>query len=358
MSTPITPKAVMAGQSRLQLAPMTGNDLADAASLLAARHRSDRDREPRLPAAFEEPSHALLALREAWNREETSGIVARHGDTLVGYLMGAPDRVPTRSWDSPFSRPDSADVTYIGHAVAADEENQKGDIYRAMYAALAGGWESDKLFAHYVSLPATDRNGLMAWSALGFGQAMVLATRTTEADRSGREVPGVEIRRATVGDAPVVTALAENLFHSMAEPPTLLPILPSILPDMHEQQANLLADASCPHWLAFRDGHPIGFHAVIEPQSPSWPLSPIVTPDHCVYLFEAYVVPEEQGNGVGGALLDATLAWARQTGYVHCALHHLAGAFAAGFWRNRGFRPLERRLCRLIDDRRRDAGDA
>jgi GNAT superfamily N-acetyltransferase len=75
------------------------------------------------------------------------------------------------------------------------------------------------------------------------------------------------------------------------------------------------------------------------------------TPQRSIYLFIVYIAADERGAGVGRALLEHTMAWARDLGYDHCLLHYLTATAANRFWRGQGFRPTHCWLCRIIDER-------
>jgi GNAT superfamily N-acetyltransferase len=77
-----------------------------------------------------------------------------------------------------------------------------------------------------------------------------------------------------------------------------------------------------------------------------------VTPDSAVYLYEGITEPAERGGGVGAALLDRSLAWARERGADHCTLHYAtANPTGRPFWLKHGFRPLEHDWVRQVDER-------
>lgn len=60
-------------------------------------------------------------------------------------------------------------------------------------------------------------------------------------------------------------------------------------------------------------------------------------------LWKLYVVPEHQGNGIGGQLLDRVLADGVATGYPDIRLAYLDGnTRAERFYRRRGFVEVER----------------
>jgi GNAT superfamily N-acetyltransferase len=327
--------------------PFTADHLDAAAALLAARHRADRARAPELPARFEQADEAHALLQSLLD-EGSSGEAAVRDGRLEGYLLGAAELVHPASGTAQFVRPRTARIENAGHAV--DPATAEA-TYRRLYTALAARWLAAALFVHDVDVPAADRDAVAAWFGLGFGQSFVQAARDTGPLAVGDEAPGLEIRPAAAADHATILALADGLHRSFAASPTYRPYLPELVPDVHAHQAELLADPHVTHWVAARAGRVVGFQSVIAPASAAWFLAPLAAPERGVYLFQAFVVPEARGTGVGTALLARALGWAREAGYEHCSLHYLAASPAAGFWRGHDFRPLVCTLSRHVDER-------
>jgi hypothetical protein len=142
----------------LRIVPFDDACVTDAAVLLAARQRRDREHEPALPERFVESSAARAAVLAAWGEPDASGVVALCDGSMAGFLIGALDLAAI--WGR------SAWVRYGGHALAAGED---AELNRDLYAAAAPRWLARGCFAHYAELPADDAPGLDAWFRLGFG---------------------------------------------------------------------------------------------------------------------------------------------------------------------------------------------
>jgi len=328
----------------LTVQPFTAEHVDAGAALLAGRHRADRAHEPRLPAAFEEVAPARRVVEGTFAYPGTRGVVAIRDGRPVGFMLGSTILPPPATRGSLFLHPRSAFVSYGGHAVEpADAEA----IYRALYAALSPAWVAAGHFAHYVAVPASDTVICAAWFSLGFGRDVTAALRGTEPPAEG--AADVDIRRAGPADLDTVVAMALGLYHHHAGPPMYLPFLAEIEPDERAEKARALADPECPHWLAFRAGRATGMHAFEPP--PDW-MSPLVKPEGSTYLLHGFTDGGARGTGVGRALLRRSLAGAREAGHAHCLLHFLSSNLsAARFWLGNGFRPVELRLRRDVDDR-------
>ena len=334
-----------------KIVPLAPEHLEPAAALLAARHRADRTREPDLPARFEDASMAREALRAALERDGSTGVVALRDDHLVGYLLGAPAFFPPTVVAAQFFRPRAAVVPYEGHAVDPDlGEDSARELHRALYASLAARWIAAGCFAHYAWVPAADQGALATWGTLGFGQDLALAARDTAAAIEASPAPDIEVRQPTADDAEALVGFGEALMRYQANAPIFLPSPPETVPACRQRIREILADSNHAHWLACRDGRPVGMHLFGAAGGSAGPA--MATPDRAVHLTMGYTAPEARGSGVGGALLARSMTWARDAGYERCVLGFLtANLVAARFWQGQGFRPLVYRLCRQVDER-------
>ncbi|QDQ82238.1 GNAT family N-acetyltransferase [Paraburkholderia megapolitana] len=76
-------------------------------------------------------------------------------------------------------------------------------------------------------------------------------------------------------------------------------------------------------WMCVADGREVGF------------CMPLFIPEP--YLAALFVVPEHQGKGVGGALLELALKWLKEKGGRLITLETDPGSVAEGFYKNRGW---------------------
>jgi GNAT superfamily N-acetyltransferase len=80
--------------------------------------------------------------------------------------------------------------------------------------------------------------------------------------------------------------------------------------------------------------------------------TPLYVPDGAVYIGATAVVPTERGGGVGAALVDAALDWARDHGHRAACLHFApANRLSSSFWPGVGFVPVMAHLRRRLDER-------
>src|SRR5437867_8917820 len=96
----------------LVVVPFSREHADGAAALLAARHRADRAREPRLPARFERVEEARALIEATARSQATSGAVAMWQERIVGFLFGSLVLPAPSSRGALFLDPRSAFVSY------------------------------------------------------------------------------------------------------------------------------------------------------------------------------------------------------------------------------------------------------
>jgi GNAT superfamily N-acetyltransferase len=319
---------------RLEIGPFSDSDVADAAQLLAARHRHQRLVEPGLPASFEDPTVARGEIERLVGVAGASGSVARSGGRMAGFLLGTPraERWGPNMW-----------VEGPGHAVT------EAETVRDLYGFAAAGWVADGRTAHYAIVPATDPALVDAWFRVGFGQQHVHAIREVPPSSDRREPPPtVRIRRAARGDIPVLARLELVLPEHQVASPVFSLVQP---PPYEETLRELKADFDDPAYTLFvaeNDGRVIGsaVGCSIERSSEN---HGIIRPDSAGFLGFAAVLPEARGLGAGRALGEAVLAWAGDAGYERVVTDwRETNLLSSRTWPRLGFRPTFRRLHRAI----------
>lgn len=306
-----------------------------AAELLAARHRRDRQREPDLPARYENAAETR-SLLETWLGEAATGVAALRNSRLVGFLLSI--------FDFPYQTRDVL-VPSSGHAV---EPEDGYETYRQMYAAISPDWLANGYFMHHIVLPAGDQQALEAWFSLGFGQEGAFGIRDTSPVATPGVAHDIEIHEAGQEDIGNIVEMVENMWRYHAEAPIFRPHLPEGRERSRARHEELLANPEAVHFIAYCAQRPVGMQAFGPPN----PRAAILTPDHCIDIAAAYTEPDQRGVGVATALLDQGFAWARERGMERClSLWYTANLLGARFWLGHGFRPVMYRLTRRIDDR-------
>lgn len=319
--------------------------LDGAAALLAARHRRDRGRLALLPATFEDPAACRPQIERAFESPGWHGVVAHAGAELVGFAIMTPQLIAPTHFLANFFPPRGVSLGYAAHAA---KDGMEYDVYRSMYADLAGHFVALGFFDHAVSIAAPDLEAREAWASLGFGRTLTCAIRDN-GPTSRVAAAGVTLHQAGAEDTDVIFRLNEELTLHHARSPIFNPYMRESDDSSHDFQRNLLQDpAANAHWVAYEDGRAVGMNTFMQP----FFLSPMTVPEKTIYLFQGIVTQDARAAGVGTAILSKGAEWAREQGYEHIALHFASANLpGAKFWRSSGFRPVEHAMRRHIDDR-------
>lgn len=314
-----------------------------AAMLLADRHRRDRERDARLPGAYEVPAACRPLIEQALDGHAAQGVVCSDGGRIVGYAVMSSQVIAQTHFLASFFPPRQGSISLAAQAAEAGAEY---DVYREMYAALADRFVSLGFFDHSVNIAASDTAARDAYVSLGFGLSMSAAIR--DVAPTTRVAAATEVHQAGAEDAEQIFALSEELTLHHARSPIFNPYIRESDDESHNLQRGLLADPANAHWVAYDGTRAIGMNTFMPPGF----LSPMTVPDKTVYLFQGVVSPDARQGGVGTAILSRSVAWAREQGFAHVALHYAtANIQGARFWQSSGFKPVEYGMRRRIDER-------
>ncbi len=313
----------------MEIIPFSDNHLKDAAVLVAARYRAERDLNESLSARFEDTDAVLPLLKDYTNGQV--GIAAIRERRLIGFLIGLRITGGTK-------------IAYVpdwGHAAPSTDRQE---IYRAMYANLARRWVADECFSHAITLLAHEREVMDAWFSLGFGMVEIDALRGVSPIEG--ESAEVEIRRAGPEDIDLVLALRVALQRHIATAPVFIPL---IIRRGRKHYEQWLPDSTNALWLAYRDGDAVAF-IELEPASRLGVVMPFFN-ETTVTITGAFTREDMRQRGIGTSLLSHSLEWARSAGYKRCAVEfESTNIIGSSFWLKH-FQPACYSLARHIDER-------
>jgi GNAT superfamily N-acetyltransferase len=296
---------------------------------VTARYRAERRHTPILPARFEQPDAILPNLESL--ASSVPGVSAIRDGEPVGFLLAY------------VGSHREARNAYCPDCAHGAEIEGLYDIYRAMYAHLVPRWLAHGCFGQAITFYAHEREAIDAWVSLGFGLIVIDALR--DLDLIPSRTADVEIRRCVVEDVDLVAPLDLALRRHLAAPPTFLPML---IEDGRRSLEAWLADPTHALWAAQHEGSAVGYLRMEPSESPNLP----VTSDTTVAITGAYTAPHARGRGVGTALLNHGLDWARSAGYAHCSVDfESANIPGSRFWLGSGFQPVCSSLSRRVDER-------
>jgi GNAT superfamily N-acetyltransferase len=319
----------------LAIVPFEPAHLHEAARLLADAHRLNRERQLLLPAAYEDPRAARELIENALTHPH-AGVAALRRDRLAGYLIG---RISVDFMER------RATVWPEGAAIASAEDPE---LYREMYASAAEHWVRNGSFLHQVFLAATDAVAIQAWFSLGFGRFSTYNWREIE-PIAGPEAE-IVVRRVGPEALDDEEALRNGLRRYNASSPIFHPLIWRLGGEQKQtlavERAGMASERNA-YFIAYQDGRPVGL-VIFTPPFPGY----MLTPDDAAYLHIAYVDEKARAGGVGAALVNRGLGWAREQGYKLCTLsYYPPNLLGAHYWQSKGFKPLSFCLERRIDER-------
>lgn len=315
-----------------------------AAALLAGRHRRDRNREPRLPAAFEDERACRGQIEQTLQSKGLFGAIAESGGGPVGFGLMTTTLIESTHMLASFFPARGVGLGYSSFAAA---EGMEYDVIRELFGALADEYVSRGYFEFTANVPAADLAVQDAFASLGFGRSMCCAIRDVSPVR--RAGASIDVHQASGEDVEVIHQLSDELTLHHAKSPIFNPFIRESDAASLEFQKGLLQDpAANAHWVAYRDGRAVGMNTFMAP----FFLSPMTAPDKTIYLYQGIVSHDERAGGVGSAILSKGVEWARAQGYENVALHFAtANLSGARFWQSSGFQPIEYGMRRRVDER-------
>jgi GNAT superfamily N-acetyltransferase len=301
-----------------EIIPFADEHVDAAAALLAERHARHREAESLLPSDVDFRAQVESARGE--------GAVALRDGAVTGYLLGA------RQENEVFGR--HVWIDRAGYAVREPE------LVRDLYAATAQAWVDDGHVRHFALVPAlaTERH---PWLALGFGRQQAHGIR--KSGGAPAAVADLTIRRTGVDDLDATAPLTMLIWRHQAASPVFAGVPEPPPDDVRASWRETLEDPEVAYFLARRDGRPVG-HALLSPAG-----ADLGTPEGALNLAIVAALPEERGTGVGVALTEHALAWAREQGRpALVADWRVTNLLSSRFFPRRGFRVAFERLYRSI----------
>ncbi len=181
------------------------------------------------------------------------------------------------------------------------------------------------------------------WFRLAFAHMQAHGIQESGASESPHS-DDLSVRDGTIDDLRGTPSLVTQIWEHHRQAPTFtgldVPPVEVFLADWEKT----LAEPGTAYFVAELHGRVVG-HLLLEQEEPD-----LATPPGSIYLAVAATLPEARGLGVGVALTEHALAWAREAGYatVHTDWR-VANLESSRFWPRRGFRETFYRLARRVE---------
>lgn len=155
--------------------------------------------------------------------------------------------------------------------------------------------------------------------------------------KGDKAMAAVSIRTAVDSDVPAIQSLYRQLdrYHADLLPHVFQPVAGDARADQMLQQA--VADLNADYLIAEREGQVVGFLSLRVAQTPNYP---VFRPRRFVFIEDAVVDESHRGAGVGKALFNAAVDWAKGRGATSIQTSVWeANAVAKEFYEAQGLRP-------------------
>lgn len=319
--------------SKLNIVPLQKEHREAAAALLIERYRAGRRDNPLWPDGYQ--TAAELEPLFGYRKEEQVNVAALVDGRVTGFMTSLPIE--------PFGLP----VVYLpdwGHAAAPPE---RGYIYRRMYAELSRYWVGKGYLKHAFFAFPDERDVLDALFHSGFGMNGIDAVR----DLSPVPVKnnGVKIRRADLKDIDVLMEMRRKLSAHLRRPPVFAFVPGSAVEAGAEEFRKQIEDGKNAVFLAEENGKAIGVMRAGPPSLEEFKM-PVYDEKTCA-ISMAYTEENRREKGIATALLNAVLAWAKETGRVRCTVDFESGNIPGSRFWLKHFRPAGYNLARYVEER-------
>jgi len=314
----------------LEIVPLEARHVEDAARLACSRYADLRCAIPTLPTRWERVENLVPRISECLG--SAPGVAAIEGNRLVGFVAAllVPD----------FRGMRTAISLEWGNGARADD---RCDVYEAMYARVSSDWVDAGCLSHLFCCMGYDPALRDRWNLLGFGMLATDAMRDLSLPQ-GR-LADIEVRRADCSDISAIMGLLHQLEEHLASSPTFL-----FRSETDERQEELawLSDPANALWLAYCGDDIVGY---LRQGPASNNACTIINDPGTSSITGAYTVPAFRSRGTATALLGRAISWAKESGYVRCAVDfEPMNTPARRFWL-RHFDPVAFGVMRRLDDR-------
>ncbi|HOU16232.1 MAG TPA: GNAT family N-acetyltransferase [Anaerolineae bacterium] len=315
---------------RYHLTPFTSEHLERAVALFQDSYRQEREHSPLLPTrALDDPAWIRDALTTCL---EHPGVVVMQDDRLAAYMVtGAQFH-----WKGQ----NAALVPEYGHSATTTD---KETLYQQMYMHLAQLWVDDRCHLHLIGHLAHDDVLRKTLYQLGFGA--IVAERLRDLS------PIDALVDIAIVQEPDVHRLADlelehNRYYFRA------PIFLTKDTDRSAMLADLdeHVQAGDVFFTYYEDGRPRA-NMIVGRTNPNHEGEGfLLWESNTAQIKGAYIQPDIRGKGIGAALLNRAIQWARAQGCARLFVEHeTANFYGSRFWR-KYFAPYVYFSMRYVDN--------
>jgi GNAT superfamily N-acetyltransferase len=294
-----------------QIVDFSAEYIPSAVQLFLHGYRREKEVNNLLPDKILNNTH--LIFQALLSHEKNAGVIILSNETLIAYLV-------TGSTFT-FKNQKAAMVPEYGHS-AIDEDKNK--LYRLMYAELASKWIQNKIHLHIIGHFSHDKKLAMILFQLGFGAIV------TEKLRNLSPVNHTSLLCITYENDPrkLINLEREHRQYYQKAPIFIKrnSDLKAILVDLknHVKHGDKFI-------VCYDHDLPIGYFTVGPLQKDGEGF--LLQDTNTAQMKSAFIKPSFRGKGVGTALLNEAIDWARENGFERLFVEHETANYYGGqFW--------------------------
>lgn len=312
--------------------------ISQMASLLAARHRDERQRFSFLHEHFEDVNEAEKRLREEMSKPYMGGIVTLRDDNVIGYLLFEYRQDAMRGR-----------TIYVGYPSFVIHEDEHPRLARLMYTEAGAEWVRNGYFEHVLDVPVGNDELILEMLEQSFHFEQRFAALSLERYRAQPGENSLVAMKELVGDeqSALRTMASWNSMHQ-AKAPAWQPITQEALDQERETFEAYEGKEGTRSWVAEQDGVPVAFHLY----TPADARHAMTTPSQAAVLVQAATNIELRGQGIGKSIANHSFTQMKKAGYEYIMTDwYTANHLASYFWPKLGFRSYMIRMARTVDAR-------
>lgn len=312
--------------------------LSQMASLLAARHREERQRFPFLQPGFEVLEQAEERLRAEMDKPYVGGLVTLRDDRVIGYLLYEYRQDATRGR-----------AVYVGYPSFVIDEAEHPRLARLMYTEAGAEWIRNGYFEHVMDVPVGNDELILEMLEQSFHFEQRFAALSLDRYRAQ---PGenslVKVEELPSDEQLILRNMADwNSMHQ-AKAPAWRPITQEALDAERDMLGAYEGKEGTRSFVAEQEGVPVAFHLY----TPADDRHAMTTPDDATVLVQAATNVELRGQGIGKSIANYSFTQMKNAGHAYVMTDwYTANHLASYFWPKLGFRSYMIRMARTVDAR-------
>lgn len=294
-----------------QIKDFSTKDIPDAAELFLHSYKREKEQNTFLPEdIITDPQLIISSLQLAL---QNPGVVAYENNRLIGYML-------TRSTFS-YKNQNAAMIPEYGHSAIHESQDE---LYKLMYMRMSDKWIQQNIHLHIIGHFAHDEMLTDTLFQLGFGAIISEKLRDVSPIASD---PNIVIQ--VENNPRTITKLEQELRYYAHSAPIFITKnteLEAIVSDLTNHVKN--GDTFLVYYV---NDVPVGYFCIGT--STKHGEGFLLQDTNTAQVKSAVITPSFRGKGIGTALLNGAVTWARSNGFDRLFVEHETANYSGSkFW--------------------------